>query len=330
MAESLHAEDLLAAPLPSSVLVTGAGGFIGSRTTELLLGAGVRVVGIDCLLDDLYPAEDKVRRVARLSENPGFSFLELDLRHDDLSTALMGVEVVMHFAAMAGLRPSWTDPALYESHNVVGTERLLDAMAVAGSALHLVHASTSSVYGTRAVGNESTLIAPASPYGVTKFKAEGLVASREAAGSITATVLRYFSVYGPDQRPDMAYATMIRAILADEDVRIFGDGSQRRSNTHVDDAARAAILATRLRPSATVNISGNQSIALLDAIGHLEKALGRRTRLTFLPPVPGDQTETRGDASLAGDLLGWAPSIDLVDGLRQQAEAALEAHWGPA
>ena len=310
------------------MLVTGCGGFIGSRTTELLLGISVRVVGIDFLLDDLYPAGDKVRRVERLTGDPGFSFHELDLRHDDLSTVLREVEVIMHFAAIAGLRPSWADPALYESHNVAGTEHLLDAMAAAGSVLHLVHASTSSVYGTRAVGDESAPLDPTSPYGVTKLEAEGLVASRVAAGSITATVLRYFSVYGPDQRPDMAYASIIRAMLADEEVRIFGDGSQRRSNTHVDDAARAAILAARIRPSATVNIAGNQSIALLDAIGHLEQALGRRARLTFLPSVPGDQTETRGDASLAGDLLGWEPSIDLVIGLRQQAEVALEAHRG--
>lgn len=325
---TVHHEDPSMTALPSSVLVTGCGGFIGGRTARLLLDVGVQVVGIDCLLPHLYPAQDKARRVASLSTVPGFTFHELDLRHDDLSAAVGTTEVVLHFAAMAGLRPSWSDPALYASHNVSGTERLLDAMEAAGAASHLVHASTSSVYGTRAVGDESTVLDPASPYGETKLEAERLVADRVTAGAITATVLRYFSVYGPDQRPDMAYAAVIRAILAGEEIRIFGDGSQRRSNTFVDDAARAAILAGGIQPDATLNIAGRQSIALIDAIGHLEQALGRQATLTFLPAVPGDQTETQGDASLAGELLGWTPEIDILDGLCLQAAAALDRREG--
>jgi nucleoside-diphosphate-sugar epimerase len=324
MAEQPRQWSLEGLSLPPSVLVTGCGGFIGSRTTALLLEGGVRVAGIDCLIPELTPVADKAARVARLAEHPGFSFHQLDLSRDDLSPVTASDDPVIHLAAMVGLEPSWSRPGLYEEHNVVATRRLLDAMAATGGPRHLVHASTSSVYGTRAVGDETAALSPASPYGTTKLAAEELVAGRVEAGAIEATVLRYFSVYGPGQRPDMAYAKAIAAILAGEEMPIHGDGSQRRSNTYVDDAAMAAILAVALRPSTTCNIAGRRSVTLLDAIGNLERVLGRPARLAFLPPARGDQRETEGDCTKALEVLGWSARTEIEDGLRLQAEAALD------
>jgi UDP-glucuronate 4-epimerase len=312
---------LLASRLPATIVITGCAGFIGQRTSELLLELGIRVIGIDSLQPYLYPAEPKRKRLAALQRYPNFHFHELDLRSDFLTPPIDQAEAVVHFAAMAGLAPSWSDPGLYESNNILATARLLDAMT-ASSAQHIVHASTSSVYGANAVGDESLPLQPISPYGETKAKAETLVLEAQSSGGLSATILRFFSVFGPEQRPDMAYAKAIRAIQNGEEMFITGDGSQSRSNTYIDDAAMAAILAVSVQPSAILNISGTESTSLNAAISHIEAFVGKPAHLTFVPNAQGDQIQTLGDSTKAHQLLQWRPTVSIRDGLKRQVAAS--------
>jgi UDP-glucuronate 4-epimerase len=302
--------------------VTGCAGFIGSRAASLLLERGERVVGIDALIPDLYPNEPKLRRVAELATHSAFVFHHEDLRTAKLEGIVAGAAVVLHFAAMAGLTKSWTESSLYESHNVEATHRLLEAMAQSGDS-RIVHASTSSVYGAQAVGNETLPLVPVSPYGVTKLAAEELVRTYSRDRGVGATILRFFSVYGPNQRPDMAYSKLCLSLLAGTEMTVNGDGLQRRSNTYVDDAARAAIAAADAESVGnTFNISGTESISLLDAIDVLAEAIGVAANLRHGPAARGDQRETRGNSAKAMKHLGWSPQMTLRDGLKAQAETA--------
>lgn len=306
----------------SPVVITGVAGFIGSKAAEILLASGVSVLGIDCLLPDLYPNDVKKSRIQDLSNFPNFSFYQKDLRFDDVSALISQTSVVLHFAAMAGLKKSWTNPESYESNNAVGTLNLLKAISSSGNP-HLVHASTSSVYGKFAIGDEKLAVNPVSPYGVTKLQAENFIHEFEQSQNMSATILRYFSVYGPRQRPDMAYSIFCNSILRGDVLRVTGDGSQSRSNTYVDDAAFAAVLAGILKPQNTMNVSGADTISLLEAIHTIEDALGKKAVLEFVPQVKGDQQTTSGDTTLARNLLSWQPRMNIYQGLKLQSITAL-------
>jgi len=308
--------------VPSAVAITGCAGFIGSKTSQLLLEQGLSVVGIDCLSADLYSAKPKQESLAALQRYPNFTFYEVDLRSDALTDAIAPADVVIHFAAMAGLSPSWANPDLYVANNVDATQRLVAAAIRAGTK-HLVHASTSSVYGSHAVGNEEIPLRPTSPYGATKLAAEEIVRDGEKSGGLSATILRYFSVYGPGQRPDMAFAKAITAITGGQKMVVTGDGSQSRSNTFIHDAAMAAVLAAQLQPSATLNICGGESVSLLKAIRHIEKITSRTANLSYVPHARGDQRTTRGDSSRATRVLGWRPTTALFEGLVKQVDAVV-------
>ena len=214
------------------VLVTGVAGFVGSHLAERLLADGQEVVGLDCFTD-YYPRPVKERNLVNLLGSPGFEFHELDLRRDDLEPVMSGVDVVVNEAAMAGLMRSWTDLDGYVSCNLLGLERLIQASAAVG---RFVHISTSSVYGTDAVGDEEAPTRPVSPYGVTKLAAEKLLLAHVEVHGFPGTILRYFSIYGPRQRPDMAYHLFTEAMLDGRPIVVFGDGLQSRSNTFVSDA----------------------------------------------------------------------------------------------
>jgi UDP-glucuronate 4-epimerase len=308
--------------------VTGCAGFIGSKTTEFLLEQGHHVVGIDALIDDLYPNSFKNQRLARFDSHPNFTFVQANLASGDFVTKLDGADTVIHFAAMAGLTKSWTHPEAYILNNVDATRRLVDAVIQVQPSF-FVHASTSSVYGGHAVGDETLPLNPISPYGETKVEAEMIVGENLNAHGIGYTVLRYFSVFGPRQRPDMAYSKFCQALIRDEVIHVTGDGSQRRSNTFIDDAAHAALLAANARLDGEVfNIAGNESITLLDAIDILADELGVTPRLEFIPTALGDQTETAGDASKAHKMLRWSPSVSINEGLKRQARAARDDFLG--
>lgn len=289
----------------------------------MLLDRGESVRGVDLLTSDLYPREQKIQRLLELKAMPNFDFHELDMRTGSLRLILQGVSTVIHFSALAGLAGSWVDPGLYASHNIDATRHLLGEM-VDSDDVHLVHASTSSVYGFRAVGDENVPVNPVSPYGVTKLAAETLIREFAQTHGISFTILRFFSVYGPNQRPDMAYSKICQALLSETEMIINGDGLQRRSNTFVDDAARAAIAAAdhRLRGE-TFNIAGRESLSLLDAVNILAGEMGVNPVLRHGPDIEGDQRETKGNSDRAMRLLGWEPEVTMRDGLGAQARAAV-------
>jgi nucleoside-diphosphate-sugar epimerase len=302
------------------VLLTGAAGFIGSHLTERLLDRGDTVLGIDCLLEDSYSAEVKAGVWAELRGREGFEAVQKDLRTMDLRDLVAAVDVVVNEAGMTGLMRSWEDFRIYQECNVVALERLLCA-ASAAKVGRFVQISTSSVYGENAVGDERTATNPVSPYGATKLAAENLVHDYAANFRLPGIVLRYFSVYGPRQRPDMGYHKFCEALLAGSPLVVYGDGGQTRSNTFVSDCVEGTLEAIDgAAVGETYNIAGTHSIALTDAIAVLAEELDVRPVIEHRPRRPGDQLHTAGDTRKAASHFGYAPKVGPTEGLRIQAQ----------
>jgi UDP-glucose 4-epimerase len=308
--------------MATRALVTGAAGFIGSTLSERLLADGVQVTGVDCFTE-YYDVALKRANVAKALAHPGYRLLELDLGAADLS-ALPEVDVVFHQAAQAGVRASWgRDFADYVHHNILATQRLLERYREAALE-RFVYASSSSVYGDaeRFPTDETMLPRPFSPYGVSKLAGEHLVLLYGRNFGLPVAALRYFTVYGPRQRPDMAFHKFCKAMLRDEEIPVYGDGRQSRDFTYIDDAVEANVRSwRRSAPQGVYNVGGGSQVEVVEAIALLEGALGVKARLRFEPRPPGDPLRTRADAGRLQADLDYATRVGIADGL------AAEAAW---
>ncbi len=304
-------------------LVTGAAGFIGSSLTERLLEMGVQVTGVD-MFTDYYDPALKRRNLERAMRHPGFKLLELDLGEADLSV-LPDVNAVYHQAAQPGVRASWgAEFAIYTHHNVLATQRLLERYRHSPPE-RFVYASSSSVYGDaeKYPTDEDLLPRPFSPYGVTKLAAEHLVLLYGRNFGVPVAALRYFTVYGPRQRPDMAFHRFCRSMLRGEPIAVYGDGKQSRDFTFIADAVEANVRAWKNAPGRGVyNVGGGSQVEVLEAIAILEKALGVKANIDFQPLPPGDPRRTRADASRIQADFGFTPSTPIEQGLAAEAEWA--------
>lgn len=301
------------------VVVTGAAGFIGSHLGEALLAAGHEVVGVDCFTD-YYARADKEANLTAALALPGFSFVEADLRTDPLEPLFEGADAVINEAATPGLLLSWDDFERYQSTNLSAVKRLIDA-AIAVGVGHVVQASTSSVYGAEATGSEDASCLPVSPYGVTKLAAEHLLRAHSATFGLPLTILRYYSIYGPRQRPDMAYRIFCERLLRGEPITVFGDGSQSRSNTYVADCVAATVAALDGPADGSVfNIGGGREIKLLEAISILAGHLGVEPVIEYRDARRGDQSRTSADITRAREVLGWEPTVEPEAGLLAEVD----------
>ena len=300
-------------------LVTGAAGFIGSHLSERLLADGHDVTGLD-VFHPYYPRDRKERNLASLRDRSGFRLLQLDLRDGDLAPALDGIEAVFHEAAMPGLLRSWDWFEEYMTCNVLATQRLLEAVRRAQPRI-LVHASTSSVYGRVSSCDEEALPRPTSPYGATKLCAEKLALAYHESFGLPVVVLRYFSVYGPRQRPDMGYAIFVERVLHDEPITVFGDGEQTRGNTYVADCVDATVrAASHGQVGQVYNVGGGESRSTNWVVDTIQRIVGRRVAVSHGPSRPGEQREALAVTTKARKILGWAPRVSLEDGLRAQID----------
>lgn len=297
-------------------VVTGAAGFIGSHLCERLLRDGNRVLGIDCFTP-YYPRRIKEQNLDRLREYRWFSFQELDLSEGELTSITRDIDWVFHLAAMPGLNKSWTHFELYQRHNIVGTQRLLEALK--GTEVQkMIYASTSSVYGRYASGDESLPTRPCSPYGVTKLAGEQLARVYAEEYGLPVVTLRYFSVYGPGQRPDMGYHQFIDAIKLGRPITVFGDGRQVRGNTFVSDCVEATVLAATAESGEIFNVGGGELVTVLDVLEILQRQMGTRAQIVYHPPRPGDQRHTGADVTKLTRRLGWEPKVGVEEGLARQ------------
>lgn len=302
------------------VLVTGAAGFIGSAVAHALASDGHSVVGVDALLGGLYPAAEKESRFEALSKVANVEMHTLDLRTDDLSVLPADITHVIHEAAMPGLGLSWSDFGLYASCNLDATARLIEH-AHRWGVERFIQVSTSSVYGKNAAGDETLALAPASPYGVTKLAAENLALAYWRDSGFPATVLRYFSVYGPGQRPDMAYRKFISHALRGETISLFGTGEQTRSNTFIDDCVTGTVNAlTRGESGEIYNISGGEERSINEALDIISSLVKRPLDIKRLPTARGDQERTKGNTEKAQRVLGFSHTVALETGLARQVE----------
>jgi nucleoside-diphosphate-sugar epimerase len=301
-------------------LVTGAAGFIGSHLTERLLSEGASVTGVDCFTAFYDPAL-KRRNLESALSHPRFRLLEMDLGAADLK-ALPDVEVVFHQAAQAGVRSSWgRDFAAYAHHNVLATQRLLERYRDAGLE-RFIYASSSSVYGEaeRYPTPEDLLPRPVSPYGVTKLAGEHLALLYGRNFGLPVVALRYFTVYGPRQRPDMAFHRFCRAMLRGERISVYGDGRQSRDFTYMDDAVEANLRAWKHNAAGIYNVGGGSQVEVLEAIRILEQALGVEAQVAFEPRPHGDPLRTRADNARMRADLGFVPAVPITQGLPLEAE----------
>jgi UDP-glucuronate 4-epimerase len=303
-------------------VVTGCAGFIGSTLVDALLNRGDRVLGIDSFTD-YYDPSTKRANLKGAVDDPSFELAEADLRVVSVAELLEGADVIFHEAAQPGVRTSWSDGfAEYVGHNVLATQRLLEAARVA-RAPRVVYASSSSVYGHAPdyPTSEEQLPRPHSPYGVTKLAAEHLCNLYAEAWQVPTVSLRYFSVYGPRQRPDMAVHRIIHAGLSGALFPLFGDGRTIRDFTFVDDVVRANLAAADvdIPPGTVVNVAGGSATSVGDLIALVGEVLGVAVTVDHRPPQPGEVGRTGGSIDRIEKLLGWSPHVDLREGIEAQA-----------
>ncbi|MBW4478253.1 MAG: NAD-dependent epimerase/dehydratase family protein [Tolypothrix brevis GSE-NOS-MK-07-07A] len=308
----------------AKVIVTGAAGFIGSHLTEILLKQGDEVIGID-EFNDYYDPTLKRKNVAHLHWSPDFELIEGNIQFLDWQTLLKDVEVVYHQAAQAGVRASWGQGfRAYTERNISSTQILLEAAKDAKHLKRLVFASTSSVYGDAETlpTHEGISPAPVSPYGITKLAAERLCGLYQKNFGVPFVALRYFTVYGPRQRPDMAFHKFFKSILQDEAIPIYGDGLQTRDFTFISDAV-AANLAAATVPEAVgeiFNIGGGSRVVLKEVLDTMEEIVGKPIKRNHIEKAMGDARHTAADVSKAQRILGYQPKVSLREGLIQEWE----------
>lgn len=302
------------------VVVTGAAGFIGSHLVDALLEAGCDVVGIDAFVP-YYPRAIKEHNLEAARRSEHFRLIEGHLQELELRPLLEGAEQIYHLAAQAGVRASWgTQFELYSNNNVLGTQRLLEAAVAAGKP-RVIYASSSSVYGaTPALPlRETSPCRPVSPYGVTKLAAEHLLALYEHNHALPAVSLRYFTVYGPRQRPDMAFHRFLRAARDGGRISLYGDGQQTRDFTYITDivaATRAA--AVHGQPGDVYNIGGGQRVALSEVLQLIERVTRTHLTIDHEPAQRGDMRDTFADTTAAERDLNFRSAVSLSDGLAEE------------
>jgi len=301
-------------------LVTGAAGFIGSHLVEKLLDEGYDVVGVDSFLDN-YPRHFKESNLAHFLQHPQFTFVGEDLIKTDLKNLLEGVDYVFHLAGQPGVRSSWgSEFSRYTENNISATQLLLEA-AKDKKFSKFVYASTSSVYGdtTDLPMREDGLTRPVSPYGATKLAAEHLCHLYNKAYGVPTVALRFFTVYGPRQRPDMFFHLFMRALLTDDQVPLYDDGEQTRDFTYCGDIVAGILSAAQYPGQGEVfNLGGGSQVSLLSAIDLAETIAGNKAKLKRFDRQRGDVRHTRARLDLAREKLDYRPQVGLADGLRQQ------------
>ncbi len=302
-------------------LVTGAAGFIGSHLCGRLLQEGHRVIGMDAFTD-YYPRTVKEANLAELRGHLEFRFIEMDMVRAELAPVVAEADFIFHQAGQPGVRASWgKEFGLYLDHNIRATQLLLETVKGSARLQRLVFASSSSVYGqTEDLPlREDSLPCPYSPYGVTKLAAEHLCSLYHANYEVPMVALRYFTVYGPRQRPDMGFHKFIQAAIEDRPIVVYGDGEQTRDFTYVADAVEANWLALGSRAIGQVfNIGGGSRSSVNQVLASLEEILGKPIRRDRRPPQPGDVRHTWADATRAREVLGFSPRISLREGLARQ------------
>lgn len=303
-------------------LVTGAAGFIGSHLSETLVSRGDDVLGVDCFTD-YYPRKLKLANLSVLRKNKRFRLVEADISSADLTPLIKGVDCVFHLAAQPGVRASWgAGFGNYVKDNIVATQRVLEALR-GGKTRKMVFASSSSVYGDaeRLPTPEDAVPTPVSPYGVTKLTAEQLCGVYSKNYGVPVVSLRFFTVYGPRQRPDMAFSRFVSGILAGKEIEVFGDGTQGRDFTFVKDIVAGNVLALDANPGTIYNVGAGKTIALNEVIATIESIVGRKARVRRRANALGDVRNTSADISRISRDLGYAPTTSLREGLCQQVEA---------
>ncbi len=307
---------------PTRVVVTGAAGFVGSHLCDRLLAMGHEVVGIDSF-SDYYERARKKQNLEAARTHQGFSLLELDMVDGDVARAIRGAGVVFHLAGQPGVRPSWGDHFdQYVQDNIVATQRLLEALRE-HPVKRLVFASSSSVYGDAEMfpTKETALPRPVSPYGMTKLAAEHLTFVYMRNFGIPATSLRYFTVYGPRQRPDMAFCRFMEALVDGNEIEIYGDGEQTREFTYVSDAVEGTVKAASADVvGQVINLGGGSRVTVNRVLDTLEEISGIKPRRKYLPAALGDPRHTGASINVAREKLGWEPRVSLREGLAREWE----------
>jgi UDP-glucuronate 4-epimerase len=315
------------------LLVTGAAGFIGSHLIEALVSRGDEVVGVDNF-DAFYPRAMKERNLAEVGRRPGLSFWERDvLDVAAVRERLTPETVVVHLAAKAGVRPSLADPVGFARANVAGTAAVLEAARQAGVS-RIVFGSSSSVYGDSTPApfrEDAVAVVPVSPYAATKRAAELLLSSVAPIYGFRAASLRFFTVYGPRQRPDLAIHAFTRKMVEGDTLTLFGDGTQARDYTYCDDIIAGVLAAIRWTDTApvgveTFNLGGNRPIATEDMMAEIAKALGVQPKVEWAPMQPGDVQRTAADLTKSSSVLGYTPKTPFPEGIRRFVQWYREAY----
>jgi len=309
----------------SKTLVTGVAGFIGSHLAERLIREGFDVIGIDSF-ENYYPRWIKEKNIENLVKSPRFTFVEANLLSDnlfnlpELSSNLNKIDYIFHQAAQAGVRKSWgKDFQAYTHNNILATQKLLE-VAKNLNIKKLIYASSSSVYGNaeNLPIKETSPTRPLSPYGVSKLAGENLCFLYFKNFAVPTICLRYFTVYGPRQRPDMAFHKFIKGILDDEEIQIYGSGRQTRDFTYISDIVEASFLALNAPPGEILNIGGGKRISLIDALGLIEILTGKKAKVKKKDVQKGDVQDTWADIEKAHTLIDYEPKVLLEEGLKKE------------